>query len=157
MWQWINATRHKRRQRLFTLPFVYVRTKQKSICAYDKMKLLLAVSVCTPQLTQTEHKRMKRPNYGHTCDFSPCVCKCIHELDRPSSFSCWIKAKSFTLAHLLVRTNHVLYAFDKYITTVAVLWEQIVLALLLHTYINKIKPFILLHANNAFTQIDASQ
>lgn len=38
MWQWINATR------VYTLPFV--RTKRKSIWAYDKMKLLLAVSLC---------------------------------------------------------------------------------------------------------------
>lgn len=114
----INATRHKRR--LFTLPFV--RTKRESIWAYDKMKLLLAASVCewvsacTPQLTQKQHiKEMKETdaNYGHTCDFSPCISmQCIHELDRPSSFSCWIKAKSIARALTRSRTLFIYCVLD---------------------------------------------
>lgn len=97
-------------------------------------------------------------NYGHTCDFSPCFCvhvcvECIHELDRPSSFSCWIKAKSLVYAH-----SHKLHRLNaRYIhrcLRLPVLREQIVLALL-HTIQNK--AVYLIARQQHIYQIDASQ
>ena len=93
--------------KIFNLPFM--RTKWKSIRANDRMKLLLAVSVCafTSAYINNNIQHIKEWNgklWTHMQFFPVFLCiriKCIHELDRPSSFSCWIKAKSLARKHKL--------------------------------------------------------